>query len=208
MTLEQYLIFLTITLAWMFAPGPATLLAVNNGIRYGSRMAILATFGNILAFQVLVLLSIIGLGAVLAASTIAFQVLKIIGALYLVYLGFKLWTTPIATFKKGDNFEQQDASQRVLFRRAFFITLSNPKALIYISALLPQFINVNNFEIMHLLTISLTIALSQFIAFTSYAMLASSIQVWLKNENNCRWFNRFSGSTFIGFGVALGLSNR
>jgi threonine/homoserine/homoserine lactone efflux protein len=59
-----------------------------------------------------------------------------------------------------------------------------------------------------LLTISLTIALVQFIVFTSYAMLASSIQVWLKNENNCRWFNRLSGSTFAGFGMALGLSDR
>jgi len=208
MTLEQYLIFLTITLAWMFTPGPTTLFSVNNGIRYGAKRAVLAAFGNILAFQILVLLSILGLGVVLAASTIAFQVLKIIGTLYLVYLGFKLWTAPIATFKEGDNFEQQDASQRVLFRRAFFTTLSNPKALTYISALLPQFINVNNFEIMHLLTISLTIALVQFIVFTSYAMLASSIQVWLKNENNCRWFNRLSGSTFAGFGVALGLSDR
>ena len=208
MTLEQYLIFLAITLAWMFAPGPATLFSINNGIRYGARRAVLATFGNILAFQILVLLSILGLGVVLSASTIAFQVLKIIGALYLVYLGFKLWTAPVVAFKENNNFNQQDSSQFVLFRRAFLITLLNPKALIYISALLPQFINVDNFEIVHLLTITLTIALIQFIAFASYAMLSSSIQVWLKNENNGRWFNRLSGSTFVGFGAALGLSDR
>ena len=208
MDFEQYLIFLAITLAWMFAPGPATLFSVNNGIRYGAKKAVLATFGNILAFQVLVLLSILGLGAVLAASTTAFQILKIIGALYLVYLGYKLWTAPIVAFKENDNFDQQDVSQAVLFKRAFLITFLNPKALIYISALLPQFINVTNFEIVHLLTITLTIALLQFIAFASYAVLSSNIQAWLKNKNNRRWFNRLSGSTFAGFGMALGLSDR
>ncbi len=208
MDIDQYLIFLAITIAWMFAPGPATLFSVNNGIRYGAKKAVLATFGNILAFQILVLLSILGLGAVLAASTMAFQILKIIGALYLIYLGFKLWTAPIIAFKESDNFDQQDASQSALFRRAFLITFLNPKALIYISALLPQFINVNNFEIVNLLTITLTIALLQFIAFSSYAILSSNIQVWLKNENNRQRFNRLSGSTFAGFGLALGLSDR
>ncbi len=123
MSFEQYLVFLAITLAWMFAPGPATLFSINNGIRYGAKKAVLATFGNVLAFQVLVLLSILGLGAVLAASTVAFQVLKIIGALYLVYLGFKLWTAPIIAFKESDEFSQQEVSQSVLFRRAFLITL-------------------------------------------------------------------------------------
>ena len=58
MDFEQYLIFLAITLAWMFTPGPTTLFSVNNGIRYGAKRAVLAAFGNILAFQVLVLLSI------------------------------------------------------------------------------------------------------------------------------------------------------
>ncbi|SHN89374.1 hypothetical protein BHECKSOX_1732, partial [Bathymodiolus heckerae thiotrophic gill symbiont] len=87
-------------------------------------------------------------------------------------------------------------------------TFLNPKALIYISALLPQFINVNNFEIVHLLTISLTIALVQFIAFSLYAMLSSNIQRWLKNKNNRQRFNKLSGSTFIGFGIVLGLSDQ
>jgi len=208
MDFQQYLIFLTITLVIMATPGPATLLTVNNGIRYGARKAILAIWGNVIALQILVTLSIFGLGSVLAASEVAFLWLKTIGALYLVYLGFKLWTAPITTFKENDSFDQQSVSQFVLFRRAFLITLTNPKALLYISALLPQFINVNNFEIMHLLTITLTIALMQFIAFASYAVLSSNIQVWLKNKNNRQRFNRISGSTFAGFGLALGLSDR
>jgi len=207
MDFQQYLIFLTITAVWMVIPGPATLLAVNNGIRYGTRKAILAIWGNVIAFQILVALSILGLGVVLAASETAFMWLKTIGALYLAYLGFRLWMAPIANVEQSNNPEWQDVSQLVLFRRAFLTTLSNPKALTYISALLPQFININHFEITHLLTISFTIAMAQFIAFASYAKLSSNFNIWLKNENNHRWFNRIIGSIFAGFGLTLGFSN-
>ena len=97
------LIFIVITFTFMLSPGPATFNCMNNGIRYGARKSVLGVLGNVAAFQLLIVLSVIGLGAILAASEIAFQVIKVIGAIYLVYLGVKIWLSPAVVNVEGNS---------------------------------------------------------------------------------------------------------
>ena len=208
MSLNEYLIFIVITFTFMLSPGPATFNCMNNGIRYGARKSVLGVLGNVAAFQLLIVLSVIGLGAILAASEITFQVIKVIGAIYLVYLGVKIWLSPAVVNVEGNSKNGADVKTLWLCKRAFLVTMSNPKALIYISALLPQFINIDRPSLEHLLLIALTIGVVQFVAFSLYAILSSRARYWLSNKRNCQLFNRASGLTFMGFGVSLGLSGR
>jgi threonine/homoserine/homoserine lactone efflux protein len=206
MSINEYLIFFIVTFTFMLSPGPSTFNCMNNGIRYGARKSVVGVLGNVVAFQLLIALSVIGLGAVLAASEIAFQIIKIIGAFYLVYLGVKIWISQAVV--DGHPRSEADVTSLQLCKRAFLVTMSNPKALIYISALLPQFININQPSLSQFLLIALTIGMAQFVAFSLYAILSSRARYWLSNKRNRQLFNRASGLTFMGFGVALGLSGR
>ena len=206
MSINEYLIFSIVTFTFMLSPGPSTFNCMNNGIRYGAKKSVVGVLGNVVAFQLLIVLSVIGLGAVLAASEIAFQITKIIGAFYLVYLGIKIWSSKAIV--DGNPMSGADVTSLQLCKRAFLVTMSNPKALIYISALLPQFININQPSLSQFLLIALTIGMAQFVAFSLYAILSSRVRYWLNNKRNCQLFNRASGLTFMGFGFALGLSGR
>jgi len=208
MNLNEYLIFVVITFTFMLSPGPSTFNSMNNGIRYGARKSVIAVLGNVAAFQLLIVLSVIGLGAVLAASEMAFQIIKVIGAVYLAYLGIIIWRSQTVVSANGVGETRVDISALQLCKRAFLVSMSNPKALIYITALLPQFINLNQPSLPQFILTALTIGATQFAAFSAYAILSSKARIWLNNSNNLKIFNRISGATFIGFGIALGLTER
>jgi threonine/homoserine/homoserine lactone efflux protein len=206
MSIDQYLLFTVITSIFLVSPGPSVLLSINNGVKYGIKRSSFAVLGNVAAFQILIILSALGLGAVLTASGEIFTFLKILGAIYLVYLGVKIWFSPIAKMQKGVSTNDKYSNRYILFKQAFFVTSSNPKALVYVSALLPQFINTQQALLPQVITLALISAVIQFIIFMSYVILSSKAKSWLENPNKRKIFNKFSGLTFIGFGVALGLS--
>lgn len=101
--------------------------------------------------------------------------------------------------------ELQD-SAFTIFRQAFFVTVSNPKALVFVSALLPQFINTNEVLMPQIMTLTLTTAVIHFVIYQSYAVLASRAKDLLESPQRRGLFNKVSGVTFVGFGVALGIS--
>ncbi len=206
MSIELYLSFVAITIVLLLSPGPSVLLSINNGIKYGSKLASVGVMGNVIAFQVLMVLSATGLGAVLATSSEFFIVLKIIGAMYLIYLGFKLWFASVPKSIDGQSSVQKQKSPLSLFKEAFFVTISNPKALVFVSALLPQFINTNNALLPQIILLSLTTAVIHFTIYQSYAVLSSKAKYKLESSKNRSVFNKISGVTFVSFGVALGLS--
>ena len=206
MNIEQYLVFVAITGVFLLSPGPSVLLSINNGAKYGVKLSAIGVMGNVVAFQVLIILSALGLGAILTASGEFFNALKVLGAIYLIYLGIKIWFAPVSNLLNRRTTAEETETPFILFKQAFFVTSSNPKALVYVSALLPQFINTEQALLPQVATLALTSAVVQFIIFMSYAALASRAREFLKNSKNRKIFNRFSGVTFVGFGVALGLS--
>ncbi len=206
MSIELYLSFVAITIVLLLSPGPSVLLSINNGVKYGSKLASVGVMGNVIAFQILMVLSATGLGAILATSSEFFMVLKIIGAMYLIYIGFKLWLTSVPQSLNEQSPEQNQKSPLSLFKEAFFVTISNPKALVFVSALLPQFINTNNTLLPQIILLSLTTAVIHFAIYQSYAALSSKAKHKLESSKNRSVFNKISGVTFVSFGVALGLS--
>lgn len=206
MSIDQYLLFITITSVFLLSPGPSVMLSINNGVKYGARSASIAVCGNVVAFQILIVLSALGLGAALAASSELFNFLKILGALYLVYLGVKIWFSAARAITSNCSLNSEQPRPFSLFMQAFLVTSSNPKALVYVSALLPQFINIEQALAPQVIALALTSAVVQFIIFMLYAVLASKTRFWFENLKQQQVFNKLSGLTFVGFGIALGLS--
>ena len=130
-------IFLPACFAINCAPGPNNMLAFSNGARLGLVPGMLGGLGRIPAFTLLILVTIVGLGAVLAASATAFTVVKLVGAVYLVYVGVQILRKARQLASMG----VQDTSLRALMRRDFTIAISNPKAIAVFTAFFPQFVD-------------------------------------------------------------------
>ena len=126
MSIEQYLVFVAITGVFLLSPGPSVLLSINNGAKYGVRLSAVGVLGNVVAFQVLIILSALGLGAVLTASGEFFNILKILGAIYLIYLGVKIWFAPISNLLNGKSTNDEDTTPITLFKQAFFCYIIKP----------------------------------------------------------------------------------
>ncbi len=206
MNAQSYLAFVAITTVLLLSPGPSVLLSINNGIKYGANRAFVGVMGNVIAFQMLMVLSATGLGAVLAASSSFFILLKSIGAIYLIYLGVKLWFAVVPDSINGQSLEQEKVSSISLFKEAFIVTISNPKALVFVSALLPQFINAKEALLPQVILLSLISVFIHFVIYQSYATLSSKAKNLLENSKRRGVFNKISSLTFVSFGIALGLS--
>ena len=206
MSSEQYGVFIVVTTLFMMAPGPSVMLAISHGLKYGTRRSLMGVLGNVVASQSLIVLSSIGVGAVLMASGELFRVVKIIGALYLLYLGVKLWFSSGGKAEVTAAVSLREGSAIAIFQRGFLVTALNPKALVYVSALLPQFIDATQSLMPQVVGLSLTYAGVQTMVFGGYALLASRARGWFSRPAKLLLFNRMAGITFISFGVMLALS--
>ncbi|MCE0492934.1 LysE family translocator [Vibrio salinus] len=207
----DYALFLVTCLAATFTPGPAVLLAVKNSTHYGVRKAMVGIVGNMAAMMTLAGLSAAGLSALLMASDTLFTVLKLIGGGYLFYIGIKTWSAkPNRSGFRNDSpkLKGRGMTNRKLFTEAYLTGVSNPKALLFYSALFPQFMDVNHpvFEQFSLLVLIFSVC--SFSALLIYAVVAEHLVNSLSDGSVGRIFNRITGGTFMAFGGVLILSNR
>lgn len=203
----DYLLFFTICVVATFSPGPAVLLAIKNSASYGVGKSIAGILGNVTAMVTMASLSALGLSAILAASESLFVVVKIVGGVYLVYLGIKTWVSTLPDKVSLDS-AYQKKSHKYLFIEAYLVGITNPKALVFYSALFPQFIDMENSITQQFTMLTLTFALLSFTALLTYAVIASRLSGWLKRENIRKAFNKVTGGIFVGFGVSLIASNK
>lgn len=204
MQLDSYLAFISIITLLLLSPGPSVLLAIKNGVNYGSKKAIFAILGNVLAFQVLILLSALGLGIVVQKFTELVLVIKIVGAGYLCFVGYKTITAEISAFdNQFDKLQLAQAQAMKLFKEAFLVTMSNPKALIFVSALLPQFIVTNDPLLLQIGVLCLISSVIHFAIYSGYALVADSSRRYLSNTTQRKRVNQLTGVVFIGFAVYL-----
>jgi len=208
MTIKLWLIYLTLVLIATSTPGPAVVYIMANSAVYGWRKAVYAALGNIAGLLCLGIIAVTGLGAVLKASEIIFSIIKYAGAAYLVYLGVKMFLQKNADLTAvKDQLIQDDVSSHKIFFQALGIALSNPKAVVFLTALLPQFINVNEVLIPQFIMLISVLMFSSFSFLTFYALLAHRAKNWLIQPQRIKTLNRTSGSIFIGFGVLLAASS-
>lgn len=199
--INDYLTYIVLAITITAIPGPAVILTIKNSIKYGYKISITNILGNFLAMVILASISAIGLGAIILASQTLFLVMKILGCIYLVYLGIKIWTSPFETKKVDSKIDKKDLFS--IFQEGFYIGLSNPKAIAFFTALFPQFIDPNREYLFQFVTLILTIEGISFIILLTYALLAFRFTEYLSSEKISKQFNKLTGAAFIGFGAAL-----
>ncbi|ACP25885.1 putative transmembrane efflux protein [Sinorhizobium fredii NGR234] len=206
MSFEHWFAFVAASALLLAIPGPTILLVISYAISHGRKTAGATVVGVALGDFTAMTASMLGLGALLAASATIFTVLKWIGAAYLVWLGFKLWKAPVAG--SGENDTEAPAAERPLriFLHAYAVTALNPKSIIFFVAFLPQFLDLSR-----PLLAQMAIFETTFLALAAanamlYALLASAAGKTIRKPNVRRLVNRTGGSLLIGAGLlSLGL---
>jgi len=141
----------------------------------------------------------------LVTSTIAFTIMKFIGAAYLIYLGIKLWRSPPVAIEIKQKTSKNKKRQ---FVEGLALQLTNPKAIFFFMSIFPQFINFNHHYISQFLLLVVTYSLLVIIIHLLYSFLAKSARLWLASDKGGRIVNRCSGGTFMCFGVGLATASK
>ena len=203
MEFTTWVIFFGLSLVGVISPGPAVLLAVTNGIQYGFKTSLYSSLGNITGLLIVSGAAILGLGAVLKTSALLFALVKTLGACYLIYLGIRQWFSN-ADWSKLDNPGQHLVrGRRKTFLQGLFVALSNPKAILFFTALFPQFIDLSRPVPLQFTILTATFMILSFSALAVYAKGAHALKTWLAVGRRSVWFNRVSGSVFISFGMGI-----
>ena len=205
MHLSNWLLFCSVALLVTFSPGPAVLLAISNAIAVGPRRAMISSMGNGFGLFIISGVAMAGMGVVLATSATAFMLLKLAGALYLVYLGIKQWRSktsivadaPVALGAANPN------SFWKLFRQGLTVALTNPKAILFFSALFPQFITPGEPVGIQFAELTASFVACAMLAHLFYANLARLLKSQLATPGRARLFNRICGGAFVLLGLSL-----
>ena len=160
MEFNTWLIYLGVISAVIFTPGPSAILCMSHGLKFGKAKSLATAVGGAVAASILMTISIVGLGALLAASGTAFLIVKLLGASYLIYLGVIAWKSSYSlsgSHSEGVGLNKvnlKDESISSLFRKGFLVGISNPKDILFFSALLPSFINSETSQIAQYLALT------------------------------------------------------
>jgi homoserine/homoserine lactone efflux protein len=199
MALNTWLIYLVAAIGLSLTPGPNSLLVLTHGALHGHRRTLYTVAGGALGFLALIALSMLGIGALLKASAGALTVLKVLGGAYLVWLGIQLWRAP--PIRLASDPSAPDVPDRALFRQGLLTAISNPKALLFYGAFLPQFIDPARDLLVQFVVMAAVFVLVEIIVEYALALLAHRVRSAL--ERMGRSFNRLCGGMFVAMGVAL-----
>ncbi|POA58293.1 MULTISPECIES: LysE family translocator [unclassified Pseudomonas] len=205
MNLTTLVLFLPACFALNMAPGPNNLLSVKNATTFGFRVSCLAGVGRLLAFMLMIGLASVGLAAVLQASELLFHGIKILGAGYLLYLAYRLWTADTRVEVEG-----RDAAGGLLAlaRQEFLIAIGNPKAILVFSAFLPQFIDPTAPVAGQFLMLGGLFLVLECVAIAAYAGMGLHMRRWFGQPAGRRVFNRGCAVLLSGAASLLLLARR
>ena len=175
MTLAVWLGFLAASILIAVTPGPGAVISMSTGMRHGYWSALMAILGLQAAILVHLAIVALGLGAVLAASESAFFLIKILGAAYLVWLGIQKWRAPAIPIDAN----VPTVRRKGLFLQGVLVNLTNPKAIVFIAALVPQFVDPAQPQLQQYLLIAATLCATDLAVMSGYALAAVHLGRWL-----------------------------
>jgi threonine/homoserine/homoserine lactone efflux protein len=204
MEIHTMLTFTAVAALAIATPGPAVLLTVRNGASMGVQSVAWSALGNICGVFCLSVAAILGLGVMLSTSALLFGVVKLIGALYLFYVGLRHLFGRVAVMGDEENSAIICKPDRArLYREAFLTAATNPKAVLFFTALFPQSLDVQSALMPQFFILTgIFMALSYGIHIT-YALLASRAGKALRKPGFAKIMNRLVGAVFVSFGTLL-----
>ena len=197
MSVEQWLAFVAASAILLAIPGPTILLVISYALGHGRKFAAATVAGVALGDFTAMTASMLGLGALLAASATIFTLLKWVGAAYLIYLGIKLWRAPVANPETGEATAQNDKALRI-FLHAYVVTALNPKSIIFFVAFLPQFLDTSRPVFMQMVIFEATFLVLATMNAGTYALMASMARQTIRKPTVQRIVNCTGGSLMIG----------
>ena len=224
MTLEWWFAYLLTSIILSLSPGSGAINAMTTSLNHGYRGAVASIAGlqTGLAIHIVLVVMVliapepgdrlqtglaihivlvgVGLGTLFSRSVIAFEVLKWAGAAYLIWLGIQQWRAAGAIDLKSLASTQ---SRRHLFQRAVFVNLTNPKSIVFLAALFPQFIMPQQPQLMQYIVLGVTTIVVDIIVMIGYATLAQRIALWIKGPKQMKALNKIFGSLFMLVGALL-----
>ena len=209
MSLETWVYYTIAILVLTASPGPSVFLCLTKSATDGFAASIYTALGSLTAIIGVLTLSFTGLGVVIASSESLFNVIKWTGAAYLIYLGFKALTSRETSFNISDEVSKTGKRKKIsLYLSGFIVGASNPKAIVFFTALFPQFINIQNSLLEQYVIFLATFAVLEMSWLLVYAYFGAKSSVWLSKSGRAKMFNNVTGSIFIGAGLLLSSSSR
>lgn len=208
MSFEVWLSFTLLVFLLVLTPGPSILIGMSHALRYGARPTLMTALGDVTANMIQMVIAAVGLGAVLATSTVAFGVVKWCGVVFLLVIGLLSFFRKPKKSNDNNGIEMnisgayEVVSHRKLFREGFLVAAGNPKAIAFFGALFPQFVNPAAPLAPQLLTLGATFVVLDYSFVMIYAMGAARIMPWLIKRGGNNVVARVSGAILI---VAAGL---
>lgn len=204
MLFSTWLLFVVSGFSIALLPGSGAILSMSHGLAYGLRKASATVFGLQLGLLLVLVIAGAGVGSLLLASELAFNIVKAVGALYLIYLGVLQWRAPVmptAVDGGAAAVLAPSAARRIL--TGFLTNATNPKGIIFMVAVLPSFISQQAPVLPQLAILAVTMVTIDTIVMHGYACLASSMQHFFREEHALRLQNRFFGAVLMFMGGAL-----
>lgn len=194
MNWELFATFLVITMILVVTPGPIVTLVIATGASQGVRAALITVTGTSAGNAVLLTAIAFGLGWVMQNAAELFELMRWVGAAYLIWLGVRYW-------RSAGRADVPAASGRVNFWRGFMVALSNPKTIAFFTAFLPQFIDPSlpaGRQLAVMCGVSIVLAT---MSDAGWAIAAGLGRAWLLSPARANWLGRLSGLVLIGGGV-------
>ena len=201
MSFESGLSFLIAVFIFGITPGPGVFAILARALIHGARSCLALSIGMIISDIVYLIAACFGLAAIATHYGEVFFVIRIVGALYLLYLGYKMWTAPV-NFDL-DNPDQKQLSKRMGFLQGFLISASNPKVILFYIAFLPTFMDLTVLSGTDIAIASVLTFVGLLAGLMLIATFAARARIWFQSERAVKGLNRSAGSLMIGAAAYL-----
>jgi threonine/homoserine/homoserine lactone efflux protein len=201
MSLQLYLTYVVACVLLALLPGPMVTLVIGNGLRHGTRAALINIAGGQLGFAIVIGIVAVGLTSLMATMGYWFDWVRLAGAAYLVWLGIGLIRSPAQAVEA----EAPAPPRGGFFLQGLLVLLSNPKVLVFFGAFIPQFVDMSRSHAPQVALLGVTFMVIAGLTDAIYALLAGRARTFF-SARRTRLLSRVSGGFMIGGGVWLALS--
>jgi len=203
---ETWISFVVASALVVFIPGPNIVLTVNYAIKGGKRSGFATVPGVVVGAGIAMSISLAGAGAILATSAYLFSMLKLAGALYLIWLGYSLWTAPVAEL--ASEVEVAVLPLKSLFWQSFFVSALNPKGPAFYIAFVPQFVAANSQIFLQFSILISTFLVVATINSLFWLFFANSMRAQFRKPHAMKILNRTGASCLFLAGIFTARASR
>ncbi|MBL0729283.1 LysE family transporter [Piscinibacter sp. HJYY11] len=208
MELSTWLAFFAASWAISISPGAGAVAAMSAGLNHGFTRGYFMTLGLVLGIWTQVLVVGLGLGALIATSSLGFAIVKWLGVAYLVYLGVKQWRAPAEPMVAEADGDVGATPRRTLVLRGWMVNAVNPKGTVFLLAVVPQFLDLAQPLALQYAVIAATLGFTDLVVMGVYTLLAARVLRLLKSARQIRLMNRTFGGLFVAAGGLLAFFKR